>query len=62
MTISVDITQAISVGQNPTTNVTVTNLGASSAEMPFAAALTRAIVEFTKRYRKIEEEQEGEAK
>lgn len=59
MTISVEITQAVSVGQNPTTNVTVTHLGASSAEIPFAAALTRTIVEFTEKYRESAEKQEG---
>ena len=51
MTITVEITQAVSVGQKPSTNVTVTNLCASSNEMPFAAALTRDIVEFAEKYR-----------
>lgn len=51
MTITAEITQTVSVGQKPATNVTVTNLCASSGEMPFAAALTRAIVEFAEKYR-----------
>lgn len=51
MTITVEITQMASVGQKPATNVNVTNLCASSDEMPFAAALTRVIVEFTEKYR-----------
>lgn len=62
MTISFDITQSVSVGQDPMTNVTVTHLGASSAEMPFAAAITRYILQFTENYRKSEQKQEGEAK
>ena len=52
MTISLDITQAVHIGQNPTTNVTVTNLVANSNEMPFASALTSSILEFTNKYRK----------
>lgn len=60
MTISVEITQAISFGQ-PTTNVNVTQLSASSAEMPFAAALTRAIVEFTEKRESAEEQKGGTA-
>jgi hypothetical protein len=53
MTITVEITQTVSIGQKPATNVTVTNLGAASDEMPFAAALTRAIVEFAEKYREV---------
>ena len=51
MTITVEITQTVSVGQKPATNVNVANLCASSGEMPFATALTRAIVEFAEKYR-----------
>ena len=61
MTISLDITKNVSIGQNQTMNVNVTQLCASSAEMPFAAALTRSIVEFTEKYRKSEEKQGGGA-
>ena len=51
MTITVEITQMVSVGQKPATNVNVTNLVAASDEMPFVAALTRASVEFAEKYR-----------
>ena len=57
MTISLDITQAVNIGQNPTTNVTVTNLVANSNEMPFASALTSSILEFTNKYRKSVEQE-----
>lgn len=51
MTITVEITQTVSVGQKPATKVNVTNLCAASDEMPFAAALAKAIVEFAEKYR-----------
>lgn len=60
MTISLEITQAVFIGQNPMSNVTVTNISASSAEIPFVAALTKSIVEFTEKYRKSVEEQKGD--
>lgn len=57
MTITAEITQTVSVGRKPATNVNVANLCASSDEMPFAAALTRAIVEFAQNYNRTGEKE-----
>ena len=50
MTITIDITQTVAVGQNATTNVNVSGLTATSDEIPFAADLTKVIVDFTENY------------
>lgn len=50
MTISMDITKQVAIGQEPSTCVVVTALNATSDEMSFVSALTKKIKEFAETY------------
>ena len=50
MTITLDITKSVAMGQKPVLNVAVMNLNAASDEIAFASDLTKAVVEFAEKY------------
>lgn len=50
MTISFDITRTVTMEQKPSANVAVTSLNATSDEMAFAAALSKAVLDFAADY------------
>ena len=51
MTITIDIAKSVTLGNEPSTAVTVTALNASSDEMPFVAALTKAVKGFAESFK-----------
>lgn len=50
MTITIDIAKSVTLGNKPSTAVTVTALNATSDEMPFVAALTKVVKEFAESF------------
>lgn len=50
MTITIDIAKSITLYNKPSTAVTVTALHATSDELPFVAALTKAVKEFAESF------------
>lgn len=51
MTITIDITKSVSISAaEPSTNVVVTHLNATSSEMPFVLALTKNVEDFAKTF------------
>lgn len=57
MSITIDITKSVSIGvDEPSTNVVVTHLNATSGEMPFVLALTKTVEHFAKTFGARKEE------
>lgn len=56
MTITIDIAKSVTLGNRPSTAVNVTALNAASDEMPFVAALTKAVKEFTESFKIAKED------
>lgn len=56
MSITIDITKSVSIGAaEPSTNVAVTSLIATSGEMPFLLSLIKTVEDFAKTFNAREE-------